>query len=215
MFRASLCPSSGEQVCVLQHMVFCTGCAGCGCVELGHELCALWKLLFDSNSNFHSAHSSRSSSTQPQPSQPVQNTICCSAHTLVLLMMGIMMPETCWGKSLILNIRLVASCWFLSLHPTFMMHGHKSLNYNVKFALLMFVPDSGIWPSPLLVNKHIWTQLSLFKVCKRNPLPKQENKEKHGKTSFCVLRSETFFPWLHDPLHDTNIRIPVVVGNTL
>ena len=38
-------------------------------------------------------------------------------HTLVLLMMGIMMPETCWDKSLIINIRLVAPCWFLSLNP--------------------------------------------------------------------------------------------------
>ena len=49
--------------------------------------------------------------------------------TLVFLMMGINMPETCWDKCLIINIRLVASCWSLSLslHPTFMMHGHKSL----------------------------------------------------------------------------------------
>ena len=38
MFRAPLCPSSGEQDCVLPHMVFCTGCAGCGFVELGREL---------------------------------------------------------------------------------------------------------------------------------------------------------------------------------
>ena len=37
-----------------------------------------------------------------------------------------LMPETCWDKSLIINIRQVAPCWFLSLHPTFMMHGHKS-----------------------------------------------------------------------------------------
>ena len=50
-----------------------------------------------------------------------------AVHTLVLLMMGIMMSETCWDKSLIINTRLVASCWSLSLHPTFMMHGHKSL----------------------------------------------------------------------------------------
>ena len=28
---------------------------------------------------------------------------------------------------MIINKRLVASCWFLSLQPTFMMHGHKSL----------------------------------------------------------------------------------------
>ena len=130
MFRASLCPSSGEQECALPHMVFCTGCVGCGCVELGRGLCALWKLLFDSilivfkkfhpplpvnkspdvprslfeccgqkkilqplsvfkpwvlhsvtHSNFHSAHSSRPSSTQPQPSQPVQNAMCGSAHS--------------------------------------------------------------------------------------------------------------------------------------
>ena len=47
MFRASF-PSSEEQECALPHMVFCTGCDGCGCVELGRELCALWKLLFDS-----------------------------------------------------------------------------------------------------------------------------------------------------------------------
>ena len=32
-------------------MVFCTGCDGCGCVELGRELCALWKLLFDKFDN--------------------------------------------------------------------------------------------------------------------------------------------------------------------
>ena len=28
MFRASLCPSSGEKYRVLLHMVLCTGCAG-------------------------------------------------------------------------------------------------------------------------------------------------------------------------------------------
>ena len=58
MFRASLCPSSGEQDCALPHMVFCTGCDECGCVELGRELCAL-----------------------SQSSQPVQNTICGSAQS--------------------------------------------------------------------------------------------------------------------------------------
>ena len=40
-----------------------------------------------------------------------------AVHTLVLLMMRIMMPETCSDKRLIISIRLVASCWFLSLHP--------------------------------------------------------------------------------------------------
>jgi len=41
MFRASLCPSSEAQDSVLLHLVFCTGFAGCGCVELGRKLCAL------------------------------------------------------------------------------------------------------------------------------------------------------------------------------
>ena len=84
MFRAPLCPSSGEQQCALPHMVFCTGSDGCGCVELGRELCA-------------------------------PSTSYAAVHTLVPLMMGIMMPETCWDKSLMINIRLVASCWSLSL----------------------------------------------------------------------------------------------------
>ena len=38
MFRASLCPSSGDQDYVLLRMVLYTGCAGCGCVELEREL---------------------------------------------------------------------------------------------------------------------------------------------------------------------------------
>ena len=38
-------------------------------------------------------------------------------HGLVLLMMGLMMPETCWDRSLMINIGLVASCWFISPRP--------------------------------------------------------------------------------------------------
>jgi len=69
---------------------------------------------------------------------------------LVLLKMGIMIPEKCWDKSLTINVRLVASCWFLSLHPTFMMHGHKGLKYilQLKFPLnntmLSSVPTKAI-----------------------------------------------------------------------
>ena len=103
MFRTSLCPSSGEQKCAQPHMVFYTGCDGCGCV-----------------------HTAR----VPAPHNHSHHNQCrtpyAAVHTLFLLMMGIMMPETCWDRSLIINIRLVASCWFLSLRPTFMMHGHKS-----------------------------------------------------------------------------------------
>ena len=58
----------------------------------------------------------------PAPHNHSQHNQCrtpyAAVHTLVLLMMGIMMPETCGDRSLIINIRLVASCWFLSLHST-------------------------------------------------------------------------------------------------
>ena len=69
----------------------------------------------------------------PAPHSPSHHYQCrtpyAAVHTIVLLVMGIMMPETCWD-SLIINIKLVVSCWFLSLHPKFMMHGHKSLKQS-------------------------------------------------------------------------------------
>jgi len=117
MFRASLCPSSGKQDRVLLHMAFCTGCTGCGCVELG-AICEGY-----CSTDLHTVH--------PAPHNHSQHNQCRTpyavVHSLALLMMGIMMPETCWDISVIINIGLVASCWFLSLHPTFMMHGHKNL----------------------------------------------------------------------------------------
>jgi len=81
MFRASLWPSSGEQDRVLPHKVFCTGCAGCGCVELRREQCA----LCESNSNLHTEHTAHDAAphnhSQPQPAQPVQNTLCGSTRS--------------------------------------------------------------------------------------------------------------------------------------
>jgi len=53
-------------------------------------------------------------------------------HGFVLLMIGIMMPEIYRDGSLIINIRLVASCWFLSLHPTF----HDAQSQEPKTCLL-------------------------------------------------------------------------------
>ena len=97
-------------------MVFCTGCAGCGCVELGCELCALCE-GYCSNCNFHTVRTV----CDPAPHNHSQHNQCRTpyavVHSLVLLKMGIMMPETWWDRSLIINIRLVASCWFLFFHP--------------------------------------------------------------------------------------------------
>jgi len=93
---------------------------GCGCVELRRELCALCE-GYCSNSNLHTVHAAPHNHNQHNQCR----TPYAVVHGLVLLMMGIMMPETCWDRSLIINIGFVASCWFLSLHPTFMMQGHK------------------------------------------------------------------------------------------
>jgi len=81
MFRAPLRPSSGEQDRVLPHMVFCTGCAGCGCVQLGHKLTV--HTGYDPAAHNHSQHNQC-------------RTPYVVIHGLVLLMMGIMMPKTCW-----------------------------------------------------------------------------------------------------------------------
>ena len=151
MFRASLCPSSGEQDCALPHMVLCTGSVGCGCVELGLELCALWRLLFDW-------------ARVPAPHNHSHHNQCgtpdAAVHTLVLLMMGTVMPETCWDRSLIINTRLVTSCWFLSLHPKFMTHGHKSLKNKGWRCSRNVEPDSA------LICCMFLSDAAMYLVCK-------------------------------------------------
>ena len=83
------------------------------CGAASWAVCTVWK----SNSNFHTVHTAH----DPAPHNHSQHNQCRTpyavVHGLVILMMGIMMPETCWDSSLIINIGLVASCWFLSLHP--------------------------------------------------------------------------------------------------
>ena len=73
----------------------------------------------------------------------LSRTVTFTVHTLVLLMMGIMMTKTCWDKSLIINIRLVASCLFLSLRPMFMMHGHNNLKLFL-FSSEFYKPAKGL-----------------------------------------------------------------------
>jgi hypothetical protein len=44
----------------------------------------------------HQVHTRSTSSPQVQSARPVQNTVCSLSSLLVLLMMGIIIPETCW-----------------------------------------------------------------------------------------------------------------------
>ena len=62
-------------------------------------------------------HTARVSAPHNRSQHSEFRTPYAAMHILFLLMMGIMMPETCLDRSLIINIRLAASCWFLSLHP--------------------------------------------------------------------------------------------------
>ena len=80
------------------------------------------KLCTLSNSNLHSARTHKTAPHNryhPHPAEPAQHTTCSNIR-LVLLKMGIMMPETCW--EIVKNKHLtVASCWFsLSLHNLWM-----------------------------------------------------------------------------------------------
>jgi len=94
----------------------CTTAYGVLLCALGRKLCIV-HTAYDPASHNHSQHNQC-------------RTPYAVIHGLVLLMMGIMMPETCLDRSLIINIGLVASCWFLCLHPTFMMRGHKNLKHK-------------------------------------------------------------------------------------
>ena len=80
-----------------------------------HKQCAVWTVTFTQctllTTQLHTTTASLSQHNQCRTPYAV-------VHSLVLLTMGTMMPETCWDRSLIINIWLVASCWFLSLHTT-------------------------------------------------------------------------------------------------
>jgi len=119
---------------VLLHVVCCAGSAGCGWWRLwGAALLGastvkvtVRLVLASYNTAPHNRH-------QPHPAEPAQHTTCSNTR-LVLLKMGIMMPETCW-KSIDNKHLTVASYWFsLSLHNTLTMHGHRNLKLITKFS---------------------------------------------------------------------------------
>jgi len=90
------------------------GCVGCGLVELRRELCAC-----ESNSNFHTVHTAHDAApqdhSQPQPTHPGR-TQHAAGHSLILLMMGMMMPETCWDRKFDNKHRISCILLVLSLH---------------------------------------------------------------------------------------------------
>jgi len=69
------------------------------CVKATFTQCTQLTTQLHQTTSNHSLH------TQCRPPHAAR-------HGLINLMMGIMMPETCWDRSLVINIDLVASCWF-------------------------------------------------------------------------------------------------------
>jgi hypothetical protein len=76
------------------HTVFCTGRAEWTWGDEVDPVCAWWVWL--SYNHTHQVHTASTSSPQGHSARPVQNSVCGLSSFTVLLMMGTMMPETCW-----------------------------------------------------------------------------------------------------------------------
>ena len=90
-------------------------------------------------------------------------------HCLVCLMMGIMMPEACWDRNLIINIGLVAPCWFISLHPTF--HDARSqepkifsICYFFSASLHLSVSSFSIFSLYFVIQKLFYKYIYFFHI---------------------------------------------------
>ena len=62
-------------------MVFCTASDGCGCVELGRKLCALWKLLFEQADSLQNEHHSKQAAPNLQHTTNWEQDDRCSNST--------------------------------------------------------------------------------------------------------------------------------------
>ena len=113
MFRASLCPSSGEQ-----DRDYCIWCSALVVWSWDVSCVHCVKVTVRLSSNLRTVHTAYDTAPHNHSHYNQCRTPHAVIHGLALLMMGIMMPETCWDKILIINIGLVASC-FISLHNTF------------------------------------------------------------------------------------------------
>jgi len=92
------------------------GCVGCGWLWS----CGAASWAHDAAPQDHS---------QPQPTHPGR-TSHAVGHGLILLMMGIMMPETCWDRKFDNKHRISCVLLVPSLDLIFTMHGHKNLKHE-------------------------------------------------------------------------------------
>ena len=167
MFRASLCPSSGEQdVC------YCMWCAALVLLDVVGSGCGALRCRV------------------------------CSNTRLVLLKMGIMMPETCW--EIVKNKPLtVASCWFsLSLHDLLTMHGHRNL--KLMLCSIIFFPKNPaackiIWRNVVEPGR---PRMTIWRTRIARWIPKATNMH----SDYVSLIAFPLQQWLHE-------RAPIFIYN--
>ena len=114
MFRAPLCPSSGAQE-------YYTVVAACGISCCGFQVAAgCCSILQTGRITLSSTPNQQleNHSTKYHRQQPLYNT-------LELLMMGIVMPETCWASNKICNKNLCCSYLAFYFHILTTMHGQN------------------------------------------------------------------------------------------
>jgi hypothetical protein len=101
-----------------------TGIATWGQVELSCLHCVEVAWL-NSNNNFHTVLTASSPALLDLRRQYQCLTSYAAVHYIVLLMMGILMPKTCWAKEQWINFICVASSWFTTL-PKMKFSSHRN-----------------------------------------------------------------------------------------
>ena len=110
MFRAPLCPSSGAQ-------------------DYYTDGCCLWYLVLQhpANRTHNPQLHTRRTTCKPKNQVPQAAAICITPE---LLMMGIMVPETCWANNKFCNKKqFVASSWPFIPRISFILSAKQWDNY--------------------------------------------------------------------------------------
>jgi len=109
----------------------------------------------------------------------VASCVHCVKYTvrLTALMIGIMMPETCWDRSLIINSWLVGSCWFLCLHDARSQEPRTIINFYI------------VASSCILISRHDHVLYLVLSAFTSNPV------------SLLVTTKASVFPLCHLPLY--------------
>ena len=119
MFRAPLCPSSGAQeyytggCCLWYFMLWFSSCWSGGELRVMCPVCRMLQHPANRTSNL------KTTAWNTTGSNHLYNT-------LELLMMGIVVPETCWASNKICNKNLRCNYVAFYFHILMTMHGQKS-----------------------------------------------------------------------------------------